>query len=118
MNNYGINISGSGQLNADAVAVGPGAKAVSHGNPQELRELREQVHDLLGELRAALGDGRLDDDDVVRDAEELVEAADDEDPDQGTIQRLLSRISSSVGQVADLANAVTNVQGAVSSLFG
>ncbi|RRO14705.1 hypothetical protein EIL87_18330 [Saccharopolyspora rhizosphaerae] len=118
MNNYGINVSGSGQFNADAVAVGPGARAVSHGNAQQVRELQRQVEQLLGELRAARADGRLEDDEVVRDAEALADAADGENPDQGRISRLLSGISSSVGQVGELATAVTNVQGAVSSLFG
>ncbi|MDI2032300.1 DUF5955 family protein [Saccharopolyspora sp. TS4A08] len=120
--NHGINISGSGQLNADAVAAGPHARAVSYGNSRELRELREQIQQLRAELRRAVDDGELDDGELaggaVREADELVAAAEEDTPDRGRISRLLAGISSSAGHVGELATAVTNVEGAVSAFFG
>ncbi|MGI8310066.1 hypothetical protein [Saccharopolyspora hattusasensis] len=115
--NYGINISGSGSFNADAVAVGIGAQAVSAGGSQELRDLQEQVRELLAALRTARNGGEIDSDDVVADAEQLEEEINNDSPDKSRILGLLRNISSTVTQVGDLATAVQNAQDAVGSLL-
>ncbi|MDA3642422.1 hypothetical protein LZ318_20980 [Saccharopolyspora indica] len=111
--NYGINVSGKGSFQAESVAVGQGAQAISAGSSQELRE---QVRELLAVLRTASEDGRLDGDDVVADAELLDAEVNDGSPDKSKVLGLLSKISSAVTQVGDLATAVRATQDAVSSL--
>lgn len=112
--NYQINITGSGQLNADAVAVGTGAKAVSHGSS---RELRDEIRQLLEEVREAVRDGELAEE-VAHDAEELVEATEADNPDETKVRGLLDKISSAVQPVGALATTVSEIQGAVGALFG
>jgi hypothetical protein len=114
--NYGIVNSGSGSINADAMAAGPGAQAISGGSSGQLRDLQEQVGALLTALRTAGGSGEVDGD-VVETGELVEEELRKERPNKRTILGLLQGISSGVTQVAHLATAVNDIQAAVSTLF-
>ncbi|HET6501259.1 MAG TPA: hypothetical protein VFG87_10910 [Amycolatopsis sp.] len=114
--NYGIVNSGSGSINADAMAAGRGARAVSGGGSAQLQDLQTQVSALLAALREAGGSGEIDGD-VVETGELVEQELGKERPNKRTILGLLQGIASGVTQVAHLATAVTDIQAAVSALF-
>jgi hypothetical protein len=114
--NYGIVNNGSGSINADAMASGPGAQAISGGGSAQLRDLQTQVGALLAALREARGSGEIDDD-VVETGEAVEQELRKERPNKRTILGLLQGIASGVTQAAHLVTAVTDLQASVSALF-
>jgi hypothetical protein len=114
--NYGIVNKGSGSINADAMAAGPKAQAISTGGSAELRELQAQVGALVAALREARGSGEVDDD-VVDTGEAVEQELRKERPNKRTVLGLLQAIASGVTGTTHLVTAVTDLQAAVSTLF-
>lgn len=114
--NYGILNSGSGSINAEAIAAGHGARAVSGGGSEQLEDLQAQVRALLTALRTAGSNGEIDGD-VVETGELVEHELGKERPNRRMILGLLQGIASGVTQVAHLATAVADIEAAIHALF-
>ena len=121
--NYGIQISGSGQLRASNVAVGKGARAKGDTSnvtmpriPQDLDELRDALSEIVEQLRT--GVPGLDDAPGLADvAESAQREANKSRPAKAVLAGLLDALMAGVGKVATLAGAVEAIQHAVSALL-
>ncbi|MCP2241909.1 hypothetical protein [Lentzea aerocolonigenes] len=108
--NYGIQQSG-GVSNVGNQAVGPHARAVSHGltftaSPQN-SELITELMTLLERHRAEIPD------EAEAVAEELQDELDSPEPDRGVIARTLERLTNMVKPVAPLVETVGELTKAV-----
>lgn len=119
--NYGVQISGSAQVNAGAIAGGPGASAKSGRvdftvPAAELTELRELLMSLAEQLRVPPSE--------VEDAEALKtivasaqqEAAKDR-PNMHLLSGLLRALMAGAGHVTSLATAISAVQHVISTFL-
>ncbi|SDJ47604.1 hypothetical protein SAMN04488074_102154 [Lentzea albidocapillata subsp. violacea] len=113
--NYGIQQSG-GVSNVGNQAVGPHARAISHGlrftASPATGELVTELRTLLERHRAELPDA------VGEAAEELRDELDSAEPDRGVVARALERITIMVRPVAPLVETVGELTKAVDSAFG
>jgi hypothetical protein len=116
--NYGIQQSG-GVSNVGNQAVGPHARAISHGlsftAAPATGELMTELMALLERHRAELPDSDGAADAV---AEELQDELDSAEPDRGVIARILERLNNLVKPVAPLVETVGELTKAVDSAFG
>ncbi|MEO6091055.1 MAG: hypothetical protein ABIQ18_48920 [Umezawaea sp.] len=113
--NYGIQQSG-GVSNVGNQAVGPNARAISHGlsftAAPETGELMTELMTLLERHRAELPGS------TVAVAEELQDELDSAEPDHGVIARILVRLNNLVKPVAPLVQTVGELTESVNSAFG
>jgi hypothetical protein len=113
--NYGIHQSG-GVSNVGNQAVGPHARAVSHGlsftAAPETGALMTELMTLLERHRAELPDT------ADETAEELQDELDSPKPDRGRIARMLERLTALVKPVAPLVETVGELTKSVNSAFG
>jgi hypothetical protein len=115
--NYGINISG-GKVSAGAMAAGEGAAAtnISAVSADSLADARAGMAQLLDLLRTHS-------EKLERPAEAIAvaELAEHElskdEPDKGSVLRLLELLASGAKSIATIGDAVTAVQQAVSAIF-
>jgi hypothetical protein len=122
--NYGIQVSGSGQLHASQVAVGPGARAVGgdtiHGAaaavPRDLDELRQALAEIVDRLRAD-APGVDDAPALAAVAEAAHREARKPRPSKAVLAGLLDALLAGVAKVATLAGAVEAIQHAVGALL-
>ena len=116
--NYGIQQSG-GVSNVGNQAVGPHARAVSHGlsftAAPATSELMTELMTLLERHRAELPDAA---DEADAAAEELQDELEAPEPDRGVIARTLERLTNLVKPVAPLVETVGEITKAVDSAFG
>ncbi|MEU0878287.1 hypothetical protein ABZ345_06780 [Lentzea sp. NPDC005914] len=114
--NYGIQQSG-GVSNVGNQAVGPHARAISHGLSFTAApgELMAELMTLLERHRAELPDAA---DEADAAAEELQDELDAPEPDRGVIARTLERLTNLVKPVAPLVETVGEITKAVDSAFG
>ncbi len=112
--NDGIRISG-GQVSAGAMAAGKHAKAtnISAASTASLADARAEMAHLLDLLRA--------EPEPPGQTVELAELADHElgkeEPDKGSVLRLLELIASGAKSIASIGTAVTAVQQAVGAIL-
>lgn len=121
--NYGIQISGSGQLKASNVAVGKGARAKGDTShiampyvPRDLNELRDALSAIVEQLRAGVA-GLDDAPALAAVAESAQREANKARPTKAVLAGLLDALMAGVGKVATLAGAVEAIQHAVSALL-
>jgi hypothetical protein len=118
--NSGIQISG-GAINAQALAVGQGARAVVNNSAAALQaagrdEVLAQLKAVLAALEAhgaALPDKTAADDLVERIAKEAAA----EKPDKLTLKSFLGNLAEEVKSVASIAGTVTALATSVAGLF-
>jgi hypothetical protein len=113
--NYGIQQSG-GVSNVGNQAVGPHARAISHGMSftaaPATGELMTELMTLLERHREELPGS------AVEVAEELQDELDSAEPDRGVIARTLERLNNLVKPVAPLVETVGELTKSVNSAFG
>ncbi|HEV2782794.1 MAG TPA: hypothetical protein VGX25_25670 [Actinophytocola sp.] len=110
--NYGIQQSG-GTSNVGNQAVGPHARAISHGQrftaPAGAGELLTELMTLLDRHRAELPAT------AVATAERLREELAKPEPDRGTLSRILDKLNTVVKPVTPLVNTVAELTKAIGS---
>lgn len=112
--NYGIQQSG-GTSNVGNQAVGPNARAVSHGlhftPPAGTSDLLAELMTLLDRHRAELPGT------AVATAELLQDELATTQPDRGKLTRILDKLTTLVKPVTPLVNTVADITKAVNSAF-
>lgn len=112
--NYGIQQSG-GTSNVGNQAVGPNARAISHGlrftAPAGTGDLLAELMTLLDRHRAELPGT------AVSTAEELTDELAKTEPDRGVLTRTLDRLTALVKPVAPLVTTVAELTKAISAAF-
>ncbi len=121
--NYGIQVSGSGQLHASQLAVGKGARLEGNTSnvttPSTLKDL-DEVRRVLGAIVEQLRAGAPGLDDapaLAAVAESAQREAGKAKPSKAILAGLLDALMAGVAKVAALAGAVEAVQHAVSTLL-
>lgn len=113
--NYGIQQSG-GVSNVGNQAVGPHARAISHGlsftAAPETSGLMTELMTLLERHRAELPGS------AVEVAEQLQDELDSAEPDRGLIARILERLNNLVKPIPPLVKTVGELTESVNSAFG
>lgn len=120
--NDGIWIGGQAQVNAGAMAAGPGARArgsarySSFTAPASLDELRAALSSLVAELQSG-PPGVSDPGSLAQVAASAEREAGKSKPDKGILSGLLHALMAGVANSAALANAVLAIQHAVTVLL-
>ncbi|GAA1260330.1 hypothetical protein GCM10009677_09540 [Sphaerisporangium rubeum] len=118
--NHGIVMHDHAQLQADAVAVGRDAKAVSTSTgtpaPPGLDELLAELAELVAHLRAkAAGDRVLLD--AADAGEALSEELETQDPRMGRVRALLRQLGAGVEKAGEYASAMASIMSGIRTIF-
>lgn len=119
--NYGVQISGSGQVNAGAIAGGPGASATAGnvrfaGTAADLAELRGLLASLAEQLRVPPPEAD-DPDDLQAIVASAQEEASRDQPNMHVLSGLLHALMAGAGNVTSLATAISAVQHVISNFL-
>lgn len=120
--NKGIVVSGSGTLNAGAVAAGDHARAEYRGGgssstADELRLLRADLATLVERLRGAEAAGLADQDQLAETAGQAEAELARQRPNKHSLLGLLGGLAAGVAPVATLAEATEKIRQTVMNLF-
>jgi hypothetical protein len=120
--NYGVQIGGSANVQAGAIAGGPSARAEASdisftgSSAEAIESLRVAIAALVEQLRKS-PPGVEDPAGLTEIAESMDREAGKDRPNKGLIRGLLTALVAGAGGAASIANAVTAIQHAVSALL-
>jgi len=120
--NYGVQIGGNANVQAGAIAGGPGARAwaesvdMTSTRSESVDALRSAIASLASQIQAT--QAQLADAEGMTQMIAVAEAeAAKERPSKGVLTGLLAALAAGAGGVTSIATAVTAVQHALSALF-